>query len=96
MIVFIIGVILLDIGQQAIHVSNQTRVYALIPEARNRLNTVYMSCSFAGTATGTAIGLYLWKHFNWGGVIAGNLVLIVMAILILIASARRGKINESC
>ena len=88
-IVFVIGVILLDIGQQAIHVSNQTRVYALIPEARNRLNTVYMSCSFAGTATGTAIGLYLWKHFNWGGVIAGNLVLIVIAILILILSARR-------
>jgi predicted MFS family arabinose efflux permease len=88
-IVFVIGVILLDIGQQAIHVSNQTRVYALIPEARNRLNTVYMSCSFAGTATGTAIGLYLWKHFNWGGVIAGNLVLIVVAIIILIVSARR-------
>jgi predicted MFS family arabinose efflux permease len=86
---FIIGVILIDIGQQAIHVSNQTRVYALIPEARNRLNTVYMSCSFAGTATGTAIGLYLWKHFNWGGVIAGNIVLIVLAIIILLISARR-------
>lgn len=86
---FVIGVILLDIGQQAIHVSNQTRVYALIPEARNRLNTIYMSCSFAGTATGTAIGLLLWKQFNWGGVIAGNMVLIGLAMLILFISARR-------
>jgi predicted MFS family arabinose efflux permease len=86
---FVIGIILLDIGQQAIHVSNQTRVYALIPGARNRLNTVYMSCSFAGTATGTAIGLYLWKHFNWGGVITGNIVLIIIAILVLIFSVKR-------
>lgn len=86
---FAIGVILLDIGQQAIHISNQTRVYALDPGARNRLNTVYMSFSFAGTATGTAIGLYLWKQFNWGGVIAGNIVLIVMAIFILVFSTKR-------
>ena len=86
---FIIGIILLDIGLQGIHISNQTRVYALIPEARNRLNTVYMSCSFAGTATGSAIGLNLWKHFNWGGVIAGNIILSVLGILILVFSAKR-------
>lgn len=88
---FVVGTILLDIALQAIHISNQTRVYALIPEARNRLNTVYMSCSFAATATGTAIGLSLWKHCNWGGVIAGNIVLVVIAIFILLFSAKRAK-----
>ena len=88
---FVVGTILLDIGLQAIHISNQTRVYALIPEARNRLNTVYMSCSFAATATGTAIGLSLWKHYNWGGVIVGNIVLVVIAIFILLFSAKRAK-----
>ena len=88
---FVVGTILLDIGLQAIHISNQTRVYALIPEARNRLNTVYMSCSFAATATGTAIGLSLWKHYNWGGVIVGNIILVVIAIFILLFSAKRAK-----
>ncbi len=88
---FVVGTILLDIGLQAIHITNQTRVYALIPEARNRLNTVYMSCSFAATATGTAIGLSLWKHYNWGGVIVGNIVLVAIAIFILLISARRAK-----
>jgi predicted MFS family arabinose efflux permease len=92
---FVIGIILIDVGQQAIHVSNQTRVYALIPGARNRLNTVYMSCSFAGTATGSAIGLYLWKHFNWAGVIAGNIVLTVIAILVLIFSTKRQMQNKN-
>ena len=88
---FVVGTILLDIGLQAIHISNQTRVYALIPEARNRLNTVYMSCSFAATATGTAIGLSLWKHYNWGGVILGNIVLVVIATVVLVFSAKRAK-----
>lgn len=33
---FIIGIILIDIGQQAIHVTNQTRIYTLIPEEIGR------------------------------------------------------------
>src|SRR6202023_2245319 len=37
-----IGGIVLDLGTQANLVTNQTRVYRLIPEARNRINTVFM------------------------------------------------------
>lgn len=42
----IVGVILLDLGVQAGHVLNQTRIYSLLPEARSRLNTVYMVSFF--------------------------------------------------
>ena len=38
----IAGVVLLDVGVQSGHVANQTRIYSLIPEARGRLNMVYM------------------------------------------------------
>src|SRR5205807_2182307 len=38
----VLGVLLLDLGVQACHVANQTRIYPLAPEARSRLNTVYM------------------------------------------------------
>ena len=48
----IAGIVLLDLAMQCIHVSNQSRVYALIPGARNRLNTVYMTVSFIGTSPG--------------------------------------------
>lgn len=64
----VIGIVLLDLGQQSVHVSNQTRVYALLPEARNRLNTVYMTVSFIGTAMGSAIGLWVWKQGGWNAV----------------------------
>jgi predicted MFS family arabinose efflux permease len=71
-----IGIVLLDLGQQSVHVSNQTRVYALMPEARNRLNTVYMTLSFIGTAFGSAIGLWVWSRSGWVGVcLTGALLL---------------------
>ncbi len=52
---FILGVIVLDMAQQFGHVSNQSRIYALVPEARSRLNMVYMTCSFTGGAIGSYV-----------------------------------------
>jgi predicted MFS family arabinose efflux permease len=62
------GVILLDIGVQAGHVSNQTRIYGLLPEARSRINMVYMICYFTAGAIGSYAGSVLWHHFAWPGV----------------------------
>jgi len=64
----IAGVILLDVGVQAGHVSNQTRIYGLLPEARSRLNMVYMICYFAAGAVGSFAGSVLWHRFGWAGV----------------------------
>jgi predicted MFS family arabinose efflux permease len=66
----IAGVILLDVGVQAGHVSNQTRIYGLLPEARSRLNMVYMICYFTAGAIGSFGGSVLWHHFAWTGVCA--------------------------
>lgn len=79
---FITGIILIDIGQQAIHVTNQTRIYALIPEARNRLNTVFMSVSFVGAAVGSAIGLWLWDQGKWPLFCFGTTAIILLNICI--------------
>jgi len=78
----IIGIVLMDVGIQSVHISNQTRVYSLLPEARNRLNTVFMSFSFLGTAAGSAYGLVLWKFGGWQAVTMGCAVLAVVSLLI--------------
>jgi predicted MFS family arabinose efflux permease len=80
----IAGVILLDLGVQAGHVANQTRIYALIPEARSRLNTVYMGSYFVGGAVGSALGALGWARWGWWGVCAAG------ALQCLIALAARG------
>ncbi|WP_316746121.1 MFS transporter [Pedobacter gandavensis] len=79
---FITGIILIDIGQQAIHVTNQTRIYALVPEARNRLNTVFMSVSFVGASVGSALGLWLWDKGQWPLFCLGTATVILLNICI--------------
>ena len=79
---FVVGIILIDIGQQAIHVTNQTRIYALIPEARNRLNTIFMSVSFIGASVGSALGLWLWDLGGWPTFCYGMTAIIIFNIII--------------
>ncbi len=87
---FVVGIILLDIGQQAIHVTNQTRIYALIPEARNRLNTVFMSVSFVGASVGSAVGLWLWDKGQWSLFCLGLASVITLNILIYFTYRKKG------
>jgi predicted MFS family arabinose efflux permease len=63
-----IGGIVLDLGTQANLVTNQTRVYRLIPEARNRINTVFMVTYFVGGALGTFLAGFAWTLWEWTGV----------------------------
>lgn len=76
----IAGVILLDLGVQAGHVANQTRIYALIPEARSRLNTVYMVTYFLGGSLGSALGAVGWTRWGWNGVCAAGALQLLAAL----------------
>lgn len=92
----VIGIILIDIGLQGVHISNQTRVYSIVPEARNRMNTVFMSFSFLGTAAGSAFGLFLWQFGGWHGVVLGCLSLSALAFLVYAFTYKsKGKAAES-
>jgi predicted MFS family arabinose efflux permease len=61
----VVGVILVDVGMQSAQISNQSRIYALRPEARSRINTVYMTSYFIGGAIGSAVGVSVWHAFGW-------------------------------
>ena len=87
----IIGIVLLDLGLQGVHVSNQTRVYALLPEARNRMNTVYMTTSFIGTSLGSGIGLLVWDINKWAGVCMAGVGITFIAILIYVVTYKKEK-----
>jgi predicted MFS family arabinose efflux permease len=65
-----IGGIVLDLGTQANLVTNQTRIYRLLPGARNRINTVFMVTYFVGGALGTFLAGFAWSLWQWNGVCA--------------------------
>ncbi|MPT35622.1 MAG: MFS transporter, partial [Flavobacterium sp.] len=89
MIGIMIGIVFIDVGLQSVHISNQTRVYSLLPEARNRMNTVYMSFSFLGTALGSAFGLWLWNFGKWQAFSIGGAMLSVASIIIYALTYKR-------
>ena len=64
----IAGIVILDLGIQATHISNQSRIYALDEAARSRINAVYVVTYFAGGAVGSALGTWVYGWAGWVGV----------------------------
>ncbi|MBO3098597.1 MFS transporter [Gelidibacter sp. DF109] len=77
----ILGVVLVDLGLQALHITNQNIIFSKNPEARNRVNTIYMVGFFIGGAIGTTLGAIAWQHLGWTGV---SWLGIGLSVLILI------------
>jgi hypothetical protein len=61
---------LLDAGVQASHLANQTIIFGLAPEYRNRTNAVYMVSYFIGGSLGTLTAALAWERWGWTGVSA--------------------------
>ncbi len=76
-----LGVLLMDIGVQSGHVSNQSRIFALIPEAQSRIQTAYMFFYFVGGATGSFLGAWAWSLLGWRGVCLAAVALLLLGLL---------------
>jgi predicted MFS family arabinose efflux permease len=80
-IALIVGILVLDLTVQGVHITNQTVIYRIMPQARNRLTAGYMTSYFIGGAAGSLISASAYQHAGWNGVcIAGA----VMALLNLV------------
>ncbi|AXG83041.1 MFS transporter [Streptomyces paludis] len=66
----VVGVILLYLAVQAVHVTNQTLIYALHPDAGSRLIGGYMVFYAIGSATGAIAATALYTAAGWGAVCA--------------------------
>lgn len=77
----VIGVILVDMGLQSLHITNQNIIFSRNPDARNRINTIYMVGYFIGGAIGTTTGAYAWEFFQWRGVASLGLFYTILILI---------------
>ncbi len=77
-IALIIGILVLDLTVQGVHITNQSVIYRMVPEARNRLTAGYMTSYFIGGAAGSVISASAYQHAGWNGVcLAGGIITLV-------------------
>lgn len=91
LIALVIGIVLLDLAVQAIHVTNQTIILPLHTEARSRLTAGYMVFYSIGSAGGSIASTQIYAHFGWGGVSLLGASVSAFALLFW-AMTRRVKI----
>ncbi|MEV0261272.1 MFS transporter [Streptomyces sp. NPDC050617] len=94
LVALLAGVIVLDLAVQAVHISNQNLVYAVRPEARNRLNSAYMTSYFVGGAVGSALTSAVWGAAGWGGVCALGAALSAAGVAVWTAERLRHRAVE--
>ncbi|MDQ0136918.1 putative MFS family arabinose efflux permease [Neorhizobium galegae] len=82
LIALVLGVIVLDFGIQGALVSNQHLIYALDPNARSRINTIFMTGMFLGGAAGSALATAAWSQAGWLGVSILGATLGIIAVAI--------------
>ncbi|ROP72561.1 MFS transporter [Curtobacterium sp. PhB115] len=93
-VVVLVAVLLLDVGVQAANVLNQTRLFAVDPAARSRLNTAFVTSNFIGGAIGSALASVLWNLGGWTAVAIGGAVLTGFATTVWTVHRRRALVVE--
>lgn len=78
----IVGILVLDLTVQGVHITNQTVIYRVKPEARNRLTAGYMTSYFIGGAAGSLISASAWQHAGWSGVCAIGAIVATLNLLV--------------
>ncbi|MBG5929111.1 MFS transporter [Providencia rettgeri] len=82
LVAFIIGILVLDLAVQAVHVTSQSTLYRILPEARNRLTAGYMTSYFIGGALGSLLSGYAYEHADWEGVAIAGAILTTLSLII--------------
>ncbi|WP_420714253.1 MFS transporter [Acinetobacter sp. IK31] len=77
----VIGIVLLDLGGQALHVTNQSMIFRTRPEAHSRLVGLYMLFYAIGSGLGAISTTATYAYAGWLGVCALGAGVSLLALL---------------
>lgn len=85
------GVVLIDAAVQIVHVTSQTALYALRPDARSRLVAAYMLFYSIGGGVGAIAATTAYANLGWGGVCALGAAFSWLALLLWSIAAGKAR-----
>lgn len=85
-----LGVLLLDVALQALHVTNQAMIFSIGAQAHSRLVGAYMLFYAAGSGLGAIAATTVYAHAGWPGVCALGAGISAAALLFWLATLPRG------
>lgn len=84
----LLGIVLLDLGGQALHVTNQSMILRARPDAHGRLVALYMLFYAAGSGMGAIGTTAMYAHAGWQGVCLLGAAVSGLALLFWWATRR--------
>lgn len=93
LVLLIAGILLMDLAAQSVHISNQSQIYRLRPEARSRFTAGYMTCYFIGGSVGSSLAAAVYPHGGWVGVSLIATGVVAVALGVWLFSQRRGSVH---
>ncbi|OAL75754.1 MFS transporter [Acinetobacter sp. SFB] len=85
---YILGYGLINLGLAITHSCNQNVIFRLRPDAKSRVNSLYMTVYFIGGACGSALGVYTWHHGGWSMTCLAGLGLVICSALFALLDMR--------
>lgn len=92
----VIGIVLLDLGGQALHVTNQSLIFRTRPDAHSRLVGLYMLFYAVGSGLGAIGTTVTYAHFGWQGVCMLGALVSLLALVFWWVTQRQLTETLSC
>lgn len=87
----VLGIIILDLAVQAVHVTNQSMIYTLQPEARSRIVAGYMIFYSIGSGLGSIMATKVFAAAGWTGVCLLGAGFSLLALLFWLLTRKYSK-----
>ncbi|MGH8439593.1 MAG: MFS transporter [Pseudomonas sp.] len=81
LLALVVGVVLLDFAVQAVHVTNQSLIFAARPDAQSRLVGAYMCFYSVGSGLGAVAATYTYARWGWVAVCVLGALISGVALL---------------
>lgn len=96
MLWLIVGVVLLDLGAQAIHVTNQSMIFSAHPDSHSRVVGCYMLFYATGSGLGALASTWVYATSGWSGICLLGAVISVLALGFWAGTLRQMPDSPAC